>query len=888
MDTGPWAGRTTGWPFVGRVAERERALTILRRSNIVIAGAAGVGKSRLAAELAASFQAPVRVRGTHAAGALPLGAFAPLLPGGEPGANPLRWAADAILARRPSLLVVDDAHLLDASSAALAHQLSARVRVLATVRTGQECPDSVAALWEDDRGARLDLDPLGQDETAELLSGVLGGQVDRAAAVRLHELSQGNALLLRELVAAALEGGVLARPGQVWRLDGEVPRAPRLIEVIERRMGRYGDAVTAVLELVALAEPIGLAPLGSLAGHEAVEEAEERGLIQVVMGDRRTEVRLAHPLYGEVVRARAPVLRLRRRYRELAEAVEATGARRREDVLRVAAWRLESGTTTRPAPLLRAARTAWAAHDYPLGLRLAEAAWDNSSGPDVPHSDRADMADDSHADVPDGYRADAAIMYGTLLNYSGRAEEALAVVESVPGEGCDERRRTELTLTRAWSLAFGQVRMDEAVGLLTRVREEITQRSLRQDLSCLLLVIVGGSGDLDRILSLAEALLAEPPETAAVKAQALNCRAATLATLGRYGEALADIRDALDDLAEWHDAVPVIVQPLYSNWALTCLMSADLEGADDVLDRMESLLGRGRGSIYAADNIAILRSAAARMRGRFAEARRHVAPPYEPKGDDVLSGMVHIERAHVLALTGDAVGARVAFDAGVGGQSRHGSLHLMWRYLTEPWLLAAEGDTKGAAAFALGTAAHGRGLGLLPFVTAALHTVARLGYADLAAEHLPFLEEGPLEGPYAPVVLAHCRAAAAGDGAALEEVAAAFERLGCIPFAAEALAQAAAAWERSGRATASRVAAGRAWTLAARCEGLTTPAVASLTAPGLTRREAEIARLACAGLSSKQIAEQLVLSTRTVDNHLQSVYGKLGVTSRAELKRILV
>ncbi|MFI6484571.1 LuxR C-terminal-related transcriptional regulator [Nonomuraea sp. NPDC050663] len=884
MSTGPWASGTTpagratagrapdAWPFVGRVAERERALTILRRSNIVIAGAAGVGKSRLASELAASFKAPVRVRGTHAAGALPLGAFAPLLPGGEPGANPLRWAADAILARHPSLLVVDDAHLLDASSAALAHQLSARVRVLATVRTGQECPDSVAALWEDDRGARLDLDPLAQDETAELLSGVLGGQVDRSAAVRLHELSQGNALLLRELVAAALEGGVLARPGQVWRLDGEVPRAPRLIEVIGRRMGRYGEAVTAVLELVALAEPIGLAPLVTVAGHEAVEEAEERGLVQVVAGGRRTEVRLAHPLYGEVVRARAPVLRLRRRYRELAEAVEATGARRREDVLRVAAWRLESGTPTRPAPLLRAARTAWAAHDYPLGLRLAGAAWDNSSG----------------ADVPDGYRADAAIMYGTLLNYSGRAEEALALVESVPEEGCDERRRTELTLTRAWSLAFGQFRLDEAVGLLTRVREEITQRSLRQDLSCLLLVIVGGSGDLGRILSLSEALLAEPPETAAVKAQALNCRSATLGTLGRYGEAIADIRDALDDLPEWHDAVPVIVQPLYSNWALTCLMSADLDGADDVLERMEPLLGRGRGSVYAADNIAILRSAAARLRGRFAEARRHVALPYEPKGDDVLSGMVLIERAHVLALTGDAIGARVAFDSGVAGQSRHGSLHAMWRYLTEPWLLAAEGDTRGAAAFAAQTAAHGRGMGLLPFVTAALHTVARLGYADLAAEHLPFLEEGPLEGLYAPVVLAHCRAAAAGDGAALEEVAAAFERLGCIPFAAEALAQAAAAWERSGRATASRVAAGRAWTLAARCEGLATPAVAGLTAPGLTRREAEIARLACAGLSSKQIAEQLVLSTRTVDNHLQSVYGKLGVTSRAELKRVLV
>ena len=51
----------------------------------------------------------------------------------------------------------------------------------------------------------------------------------------------------------------------------------------------------------------------------------------------------------------------------------------------------------------------------------------------------------------------------------------------------------------------------------------------------------------------------------------------------------------------------------------------------------------------------------------------------------------------------------------------------------------------------------------------------------------------------------------------------------------------------------------------------------------LSRREREVALLAGQGLSSKDIAAQLFLSVRTVDNHLQRAYTKLGVTSRAEL-----
>jgi DNA-binding CsgD family transcriptional regulator len=57
--------------------------------------------------------------------------------------------------------------------------------------------------------------------------------------------------------------------------------------------------------------------------------------------------------------------------------------------------------------------------------------------------------------------------------------------------------------------------------------------------------------------------------------------------------------------------------------------------------------------------------------------------------------------------------------------------------------------------------------------------------------------------------------------------------------------------------------------------------------PVLTARERQIAKLAAAGVPSKEIAEQLFLSARTVDNHLLRVYNKLGVSGRNELAAAL-
>ena len=50
---------------------------------------------------------------------------------------------------------------------------------------------------------------------------------------------------------------------------------------------------------------------------------------------------------------------------------------------------------------------------------------------------------------------------------------------------------------------------------------------------------------------------------------------------------------------------------------------------------------------------------------------------------------------------------------------------------------------------------------------------------------------------------------------------------------------------------------------------------------GLSDREVEVLRLVAGGLSNRQIAEALFISPRTAEHHVQHVYTKIGVSTRA-------
>ncbi|MFF8848210.1 response regulator transcription factor, partial [Streptomyces sp. NPDC015127] len=131
-------------------------------------------------------------------------------------------------------------------------------------------------------------------------------------------------------------------------------------------------------------------------------------------------------------------------------------------------------------------------------------------------------------------------------------------------------------------------------------------------------------------------------------------------------------------------------------------------------------------------------------------------------------------------------------------------------------------------------------------------------------------------------------ALAADDPDALTETADTLHTLGAHLLAAEAATAAATAWKRKGRPRKATIAAQITATSLTHCPGARTPLLRTAeTDTPLTNREREIALLAASGKSSKEIADHLLLSARTVDNHLQRIFSKLNVTSRRDLNTAL-
>ena len=237
------------------------------------------------------------------------------------------------------------------------------------------------------------------------------------------------------------------------------------------------------------------------------------------------------------------------------------------------------------------------------------------------------------------------------------------------------------------------------------------------------------------------------------------------------------------------------------------------------------------------------------------------------------------ELAHAAALLGDLPAAEKALVQAERFTARSAGVFQLWVALARPWVAAAHGELSRAVTLALDLAKHAQDRGQLAFQILALHDVARLGRPQQVDALLRVLVAG-VEGQLAPLYAAHATALVADDGAALDNVASAFATVGVNLMAAEAATEAACAYRAAGLRSSALAASRRAATLAAACEGARTPALDLLIQPpDLTLREREIAGLAARGLPSRAIAERLVISARTVDNALQHVYGKLGLTS---------
>src|SRR6476619_1051085 len=411
-----------GWPLTGRSKEMrliEAALSDRDCSGIVVCGAAGVGKSRIAREAmtsAASNGCEVRwVVATNSARALSLGALRSWV--GPAGDNSLRLVRGVIesLTCTPHggavVVGVDDAPLLDDLSIFVVHQIvqGGGAKVVFTVRDGEPVPAAIQEVVKAGQFDWLDLQPLSHGETDTLLSTTLGGSLDPGAAVRLWELTRGNVLYLRNIVEQEVADGRLVRQHGVWRWLGDPVVPPGLAELIESRIGALPTSVSDVVDALAVGEPIALASLSRITDPAAVEEADMRGLITLDTVDAGVEVRVAHPLYGEVRRERAAPTRLRRlRGLVATELAKSDGCDELRVVVRRATLSLDSDLEPDPDLLIRAARGAVWLTDLPLADRLAEAA------------------------IRAGGAAEANFICAHALSWLGRGQEADAVLAGTP------------------------------------------------------------------------------------------------------------------------------------------------------------------------------------------------------------------------------------------------------------------------------------------------------------------------------------------------------------------------------------------------------------------------------------------------------------------------
>lgn len=860
------------WPLVGRDEELE----LLRRAvgpsgtGVVLAGPAGVGKTRLARECLESVRgdgiATEWVTATQAAASIPLGAFAHLIPQSalRLGADRLlqfRAAAGGLLERsdgRHLVIGVDDAHVLDPASAALVLHLAsvAGVSVVATVRAGEPCPEPIVALWKDDWVTRFDVQALGRVEVSQLLESVVGGPLDAASSRRLFEISQGNALFLHELVTGALASGALAQDGGIWRWSGDV-KSERLRETVARTLRGLTPEQHRCVRLLAVGEPLGLDLVEAVGTAEALAEVEQRGLVDV----NGEAVRFSHPLYGEVLRQQMPATIRRTCSRELAEALIGLGPKER-DLLRLATWQLDGGGPLDAEMLARGAREANARFDFELAIRLATASRESGAGlaaalplaealaslsrPD--ESEAVLVAHESEApasEFAEGY----ARLRVSLLHGSGRTGEAEDFILRADSWRDDAPWKRTLALLRQRVL-LDAGRFDEArEDGLRLIRDPTLDPTSRIWVAAAVGPSLGSEGRAQDALALAEEirLLASEAADEYGVLTAMGTRFVVHFWDGDWLSIEPELLSYRDKAAEQGNVafLPVVAY-LLAQIRITC---GDLEAAVRLLHECST----------SPDPLGYM-------------------PAY-------LSDL-----AYAHAETGDLDGA-VAHLAATDAVLAQGPGDIWWQrsflVRAQMWTAAMRGDLQGAWNLAKRFA----GGGTIPLLESVMlhHEALRLGVSpESVAQELDSLA-ARADSRLMSAFVDHARALAAKDAAALDAVAALFESFGANLLAAEAAAEASAFHQKEGKDAAARRSSAVSTRLAATCPSARTPAlVREVGHVFLTPRERQVAALVARGMSNSEIAQQLMLSIRTVESHVYRGFLKLGVSSRDELSTVLL
>jgi DNA-binding CsgD family transcriptional regulator len=812
------------------------------------------------------------VVGAVSGGVVPLGAMGQLvreLPAGDMDPGRFLIACREMLVERYRgrrlFIAVDDAPMLDAESAGFLAQLVVMGCgfVAFTARSEDPLPPALVSLCKDRLLRELKVGPLSDGAVGELIRLALGGEIGAVVVAPLTELAAGNPLFLRELLAEGIESGCLHQVGGRWELRASPGISRDLRRLVATRLGRLTPEQREALEVLAVAAPVELALVARLCDPPALEALERRGMLRVSTDGRRQMVGFRHPLFAEVVLADVPATRRATIGGCLLDAVADTGARRRDDPLRLARWHLDTGRPLGPDTLIAAAWRAALAGDDRLAERIADAAMTAGAGDE------------------------AALIRAGAIGLLGRFDEAERILAALQAGAEGETLRARAAARRALLAGWSQGDYVRALDILESVESALTDPKARMIVST------------ERLMF--RTLLRPEPRRALDEALRLcdDNQAPEEARL--QATVLAQL------LAAWLGRFPLVYE-------LDARGHKLMEAAGHVLRDVEGRLLVGVGMALTYD-------------GRLPEAveqlslgfRRGVQPP--------LDGIVGVSGIHLglaLAISGhlhDAVevsqeavtltprtdfgshtssiaalaaviagqaGNRTALSRALATIDEHGYFPPpagVWLPMARAWEAWSACDAASAAHLAV--QACDRALEDENLLTAAwaCHHALEFGHPQQAVARLWEIAEQTTAVAF-DTWARHAATLADDDAERLDAIADEYRDRHEYLYAVQAYAQTARLHRAHGRDHAAARSIAKATQVAA-----ITGQLAVWLPPEqltyLTLREIEIATLAATGAASSEIAARLYISVRTVNNHLAAIYTKLGIHHRSELAPLL-
>jgi DNA-binding CsgD family transcriptional regulator/tetratricopeptide (TPR) repeat protein len=938
-----------GEVFVGRAVELrelEGALDAARAGHgsiVLVAGEAGIGKTRLAAELASlarrgGFEVLVGRSIDLVGTELP---YQPLAEALRPVGLP--WQADrhaigsqlrvfektlTLLTERAAaaslLLVLEDLHWADTSTldlvVYLAHNVHDRpVMLLATYRADE--PQSAGRMRRLADGVRrsgsalaLELMPLGRDELTALLAAHAGRELPAALTDAVAARSEGNPFFAEELLAAADESGA------------EVPRELR--DLLLERFGRLDAPAQGVLRLAAAAgREVAYSLLRATAGlpdsvlRDALRAAvEERILVAEPKTDR---LRFRHALLAEAVYATILPGEREELHGCLAAELARSGAANPAEL--APHWAAAGRRAEAVATSVDAARQAEAifglaeAHAH---LERALALWD-----EVP-----DAAGLTGIDV-----AGLCAWNAELASNTGATPRAIELIrQAIELVGTADPPRASVLHVRLGEYLYQIGRGDAALAELRRAVDLVPPDLACPERAYALGSLAGGLMVAWRhaeSLPVAEQALALARDLGAGEAEvrALTVLGSDLAHLGHDEEGLAHFHQALR-LAEQigdhlgldraytnhTDALTMLGRPADSarqgQAGLKVIRRYGIDSTLLVSNLIEALLATGEWDQAEQLSLAAVRAATSSFaywlltiragveigRGQFDAARAHLQAAGADQREDHAHGRYE---AHLADL---AIGECRWADADAAIQD--GLAHARQREAAQVRVQLCATGLRALAELAALARARRDGAALDSWLTRAdeLIAIARQAAAESAAIT-------PNAGGWLAIAEAeHGRAHGAVQPDVWSQAADHWQRLGRPPLMAycrgrqaEALASAGAS--RSETSAPLRQAHAVALRIGARpllreLELLAQRARLDLTSPpaapssqrqdaqeilGLTPREAEVLSLLGRGYTNREIAATLVISVRTVSVHVSHILRKLGASGRLEAAAII-